>query len=169
MSRPQTKTELIEAAEKEFNMLFSLIESIPEEKRMESFPFEDRDKNIRDVLMHLYKWHLMMLKWYEVGMQGGIPAMPAEGYSWKELPVLNQKIWKSVQSVSLLESEEKLIYSHERVMQLIQEHTNEEMFTKKYYKWTKTTSLGSYFISNTSSHYIWGQKKIKKFKKSIND
>ncbi|API90013.1 hypothetical protein BKP56_12425 [Marinilactibacillus sp. 15R] len=59
--RPQTKGALVEAAEKEFTSLFSLIDSIPEEKRMKNFHFEDRDKNIRDALMHLYRWHLMML------------------------------------------------------------------------------------------------------------
>lgn len=61
MIRPPDDLALIEVAEKEFTSLFSLIDSIPEEKRMKNFHFEDRDKNIRDALMHLYRWHLMML------------------------------------------------------------------------------------------------------------
>ncbi|MGE7948171.1 ClbS/DfsB family four-helix bundle protein [Lysinibacillus sp. NPDC093688] len=36
---------------------------------------------------------------------------------------------------------------------------NEEIVTKKYYKWTKTSNLYSYFAANTSSHYIWSTKK----------
>lgn len=168
MVRPQTKSQLIEASTKEFESLFSLIESIPEENRMDDFAFEDRDKNIRDVLMHLHKWHEMLLEWYSIGMQNKIPIMPAAGYSWRELPALNQKIWESIQSNSLKEAIQKLEASHEAVMKLIHKHSEEELFTKKYYKWTRTTSLGVYFISNMSSHYIWAQNKIEKHKRIIN-
>ncbi|WP_245837404.1 ClbS/DfsB family four-helix bundle protein [Virgibacillus phasianinus] len=33
--------------------------------------------------------------------------------------------------------------------------------TKKYYKWTKTSNLYSYFAANTSKHYIWAIKNVK--------
>ena len=38
---------------------------------------------------------------------------------------------------------------------------------KKKYEWTGTTSLGSYFISATSSHYDWGLKTVKPLKKLV--
>jgi hypothetical protein len=50
-------------------------------------------------------------------------------------------------------------------MALIEKHTDEELFTKQKYKWTGTTSLGSYLVSATSSHYDWGIKQIKSLKK----
>ncbi|MFC1239685.1 ClbS/DfsB family four-helix bundle protein [Treponema vincentii] len=40
--------------------------------------------------------------------------------------------------------------------------SNEELFTKKVFDWTGTTSLGSYCVSATSSHYDWATKDIKK-------
>ncbi|MDR1911573.1 MAG: ClbS/DfsB family four-helix bundle protein, partial [Helicobacteraceae bacterium] len=40
----------------------------------------------------------------------------------------------------------------------------DELFTKNKYEWTGTTSLGSYLISATSSHYDWGLKTIKPLK-----
>lgn len=43
------------------------------------FPLETLNRNIRDVLMHLHNWHLMMLNWYETGMAGQKPEMPAKG------------------------------------------------------------------------------------------
>jgi hypothetical protein len=55
--------------------------------------------------------------------------------------------------------------SHKDVMALIEKHNDDELFTKKKYQWTGTTSLGSYFISSTSSHYDWGLKTIKPLKK----
>ncbi|MDR2808302.1 MAG: ClbS/DfsB family four-helix bundle protein, partial [Spirochaetaceae bacterium] len=55
--------------------------------------------------------------------------------------------------------------SHQDIMALIEKHTDHDLFTKKKYKWTGTTSLGSYLISATSSHYDWGLKTIKPLKK----
>ena len=39
--------------------------------------------------------------------------------------------------------------------------SNDELFTKGVYKWTGGTSLGSYFVSSTSSHYDWALKNSK--------
>ena len=47
------------------------------------------------------------------------------------------------------------------------EYSNEELFTKKYFNWTGTTDLGSYFVSTTSSHYDWAIKKIKSHCKKV--
>ncbi len=45
---------------------------------------------------------------------------------------------------------------------LIEKHSDVELFEKKRYKWTGTTSLGAYLISSTSSHYDWAIKLIKR-------
>ena len=39
---------------------------------------------------------------------------------------------------------------------------DDELFEKKRYKWTGSTSLGAYLVSATSSHYDWAFKLIKK-------
>ena len=53
------------------------------------------------------------------------------------------------------------------VQELIHQHSYDELFEKKKYKWTGTTSLASYLISATSSHYDWAIKKLKKYKKAL--
>ncbi len=52
---------------------------------------------------------------------------------------------------------------------IIESFTNEELFTNKYFPWTGTTSVGSYCVSSTSSHYDWAIKKINKHKRSVNN
>ena len=39
-------------------------------------------------------------------------------------------------------------------------------FQKKVYKWVGGSTLGSYFVSATSSHYNWAIKKIKAHQKN---
>lgn len=54
-------------------------------------------------------------------------------------------------------------------MDLIKSHSNEEIMTKNYYKWTKTSNLYSYFIANTSNYYIWAIKKCEAIANAIKE
>jgi hypothetical protein len=172
MGRPTTKVDLIAAANEQFARLWKLIDSMPDEDQRAEFDFGPgfsksephwkRDKNLRDVLTHLYEWHQMVKRWYEEGtVRGGMPAVPGEGYTWATLPDLNQKTWERYQGVSLEDSKTMLRESHTMILGLIGGHTNEELFSKGVYRWTKSTTLGSYFVSCTASHYDWAMKKLK--------
>ena len=163
MPRPTTKESLIRSATEQFEKLWKLIESMEEQEQNAEFLFDDRDKNLRDVLVHLHEWHHMVERWHKIGtLDGGTPDVPGKGYTWKTLPDLNLEIWKKYQNVSLVDSKNMLRESHGSVMRLIESHTNDELFSRGIYKWTKSTTLGAYFISGTSSHYDWAITKIKK-------
>ena len=138
------------------------VTSFSEEKQRATFPEEYLNRNISDVLAHLHHWHLLFMQWYEVGMNGQKPDMPAKGYSWKTLPDLNREIWRNYKDIGLEEAKKMLASSFESMQQIITKHTEEELFTKKKYGWTGTTSLAAYLISATSSHYDWAYKLIKK-------
>ena len=60
---------------------------------------------------------------------------------------------------------ELLDESYRAVRELIQRHSDAELFEKRRYPWTGSTSLGAYLVSNTSSHYAWAIKLIRKSKK----
>nr|WP_299338031.1 ClbS/DfsB family four-helix bundle protein [Allomuricauda sp.] len=165
MPRPKSKDELVDLSQKNFDKLFQFIEEMDETEQNKEFPEGTMNRNFRDVLAHLHHWHLMMLEWYEVGMAGEKPIMPAKGYSWKTTPELNHWIWKKYQNTELSEAKSLLKDSFAQIQEIIEKHSNEELFEKKRYKWTGTTSLGAYLISATSSHYDWAFKLIKKAKK----
>jgi len=162
MPKPQSKKELIAVSQKNYKTLLDLVNSYSTEEQEQAFPKGTLNRNIRDVFAHLHHWHLLLLGWYEVGMIGEKPFMPAEGYSWKNLLELNKKIWQEYQDTDLKTAKELLNESYEMVQSLITNHTNKELFDKKRYKWTGSTSLGVYISANTSSHYNWGIKLIKK-------
>ena len=166
MPRPKTKSELVSLSQSNFKKLLEFIDTFSPTEQERNFPNGTLNSNIKDVLAHLHHWHLMMREWYQEGMSGKNPAMPAKGYTWKTLPALNREIQKQYKNVSLDKSKKLLIKSFEEIQILIAKHSEVELFEKKRYKWTGSTSLAAYLISNTSSHYDWAIKLIKKCKKT---
>lgn len=166
MARPTTKQQLIEQSEENFGKLFTIINSMTAEEQEKTFSFEDRDRNIRDVLVHLYEWHLLLLNWISSNTSGHKTNFLPEPYNWKTYPKMNIEFWKKHQTTLYQEATSLLLTSHAQVMRLINTFSNEQLFTNQLFPWTGTTSLGSYCVSATSSHYDWAIKKIKKHKKS---
>lgn len=162
MARPKSKSDLLELSNKNFQKLFDFIEEKSKEEQLKEFPKGTMNRNIRDVLAHLHHWHLMMLEWHKVGMSGEKPEMPAKGYTWKTTPELNKWIWEKYQNIELKKAKFLLKKSFKNVQKIIEKHSGEELFEKKKYKWTGSTSVGAYLISATSSHYDWAFKLIKK-------
>lgn len=170
MPRPTNKAELLELGDTNLHKLLDFIDGLPEEfkvKEYENEELNDRDRTISDVICHLHEWHNMMMNWYQIGMSGRKPAIPAEDVTWQTLPVLNHRIYDQYKGTELQESIEMLKKSHEEMKEIINRHSDEELFEKKRFAWTGTTSLGAYLISATSSHYDWALKTIKPIKKLI--
>ena len=162
MPRPTTKAELLAASTASHETLTRLLDSAPPDVLEAEFAFEDRDRCVRDVLGHLHEWHLMMLGWYRVGMGGERPAIPAAGHSWRTLPALNAEIWARCQERDLATTRAVLEESQAQVLALVAAHTDEELFTKRRYPWTGTTSLAAYLVSATCSHDEWAIRKLRR-------
>lgn len=162
MSRPKTKEELIQLSQANYKKLLDFIDGFSKADQQKDFHPGTMNRNIRDVIAHLHHWHLMMKKWYDVGMSGKKPEMPAKGYTWKTTPALNKWIWENYRSMDLKTARMAFEKSYQTMQEIIDRHSNDELFTKKRYKWTGSTSLGAYLVSATSSHYDWAYKLIKK-------
>lgn len=169
MARPSTKEELINAANIGFEKMWGLVEVMSEDQRNETFHFDEilkeahwkRDKNLRDVFIHLYEWHQLLLIWVSDNLQGNPkPFLPAP-YNWKTYGQMNMCFWEKHQQTSLNDSVNMLRKSHEAVMKMIESFDDDVLFSKGKLSWTGTTTLGSYCVSATSSHYDWAVKKIK--------
>lgn len=175
MPRPTTKPDLIQAANEQFDKMWQQIDAMTEDERDANFNFGaitykeahwKRDKNLRDVLVHLYEWHQLLLNWIISNQKGEtIPFLPAP-YNWKTYGELNVKFREKHQATSYADAKTMLLDSHKKVLALIDSFSNEELFEKKHFSWTGTSSLGSACVSATSSHYDWALKKIKAHKKT---
>jgi len=172
MPRPKTKDELMELSEENFQKLMDLIQSLDEETKTSTFDFKglenlkgahwNRDDNISDVLTHLYAWHQLFINWVMKNTRAIKTPFIPKPYTFKTYGALNIEFNKKYKDTPLKEAIKMLNMSHLEVMHIIRSLTNEILFTPAYFTWTGTTSLGSYAVSATSSHYDWAFKKIKK-------
>ncbi|MCR4953385.1 MAG: ClbS/DfsB family four-helix bundle protein [Treponema sp.] len=180
MPRPSTKEDLLKAAQENYTELMNFIDGMTEKELNTPFDFSgqpskkeahwSRDKNVRDVLIHLYEWHKLMMQFPKnnekvTDSKKAISILPPD-YSWKTYGAMNIMFWKSHQETSLESAKALFKKSHTDVMKLIESYTNEELFKAKYFCWTGNSSLGSFFVSNTSSHYAWAIKKLKAHRKN---
>ena len=176
MVRPQTKENLMIAAKENFEKLNTLISKMSDKELTTPFDFSKdekkkeahwkRDKNLRDVLIHLYEWHQLILNWIESNQKGEEKPFIPQPYNWRTYGDMNVEFWKKHQNTSLEDATKALQKSHKEVLKLAENFTNEELFSKKVYKWVGGSTLGSYFVSATSSHYDWAIKKIKAHQKN---
>lgn len=174
MGRPTSKSDLITAAEANYRELNDLISQLTEKELSTPFAFDDtkkeahwkRDKNLRDVLTHLYEWHQLLLVFVSSNMEGNARPFLPKPYNWKTYGKMNEWFWKKHQNTTLEEAKEMLEKSHREVMALADTFTNDELFSKGVYDWVGTSTLGSYFVSNTASHYNWAIKKLKAHRKN---
>lgn len=179
MGRPTTKSDLISAANENYEALNRLIFSMTDQELSTPFDFAkdekkkeahwQRDKNLRDVFIHLYEWHQLLLHWIVVNQKGDNQPFLPRPYNWKTYGDLNLMFWKKHQNTTLEEAKEMLEKSHQEVMHLADTFTNEELFSKGIYPWAGNSTVGSYFVSATASHYTWAVKKLKAHRKNCSN
>jgi len=175
MSRPATKQELLTAADGQFDKLWRMIERMTPEERSAPFCFGPeydgkeahwrRDQNLRDVLVHLYEWHMLLINWITANTGGKAQSFLPEPYNGSNYAQMNVAFWQKHQSTPYMDAEAMLRESHARVVELIGQFSDEALFARAHFAWTGTTSLGAYCVSATSSHYDWAMKKIKAHQK----
>lgn len=177
MSRPTNKKDLITAAKKEYEALMTLLSSVPKSDIIKPFTFSvehekqahwNRDKNVRDVLAHLYEWHQLLLTWVETNTKGTLKPFLPTPYNWRTYGGLNVDFWEKHQKTSYDDIYLLLEKSHQSTMKLVDKYTDEALFNETYFPWTGSSPIGAYVAANTSSHYAWAIKKIKKHIKTLN-
>lgn len=177
MGRAATKADLLTSAAENYEKMNTLIMGLTGEELSTPFDFSDdekkkeahwkRDINLRDVLIHLYEWHRLLLKWIRANQNGDNKPFIPKPYTWKTYGLMNMEFWKKHQDTSLEDAKKMLENSHREVLELADSFSNEELFSKGVFSWAGTNAIGSYFVSVTASHYDWAIKKLKAHKKKI--
>lgn len=176
MARAATKEDLLLSAQENYDKLQAFIDGMSEKELATDFDFSmdvkkteahwSRDVNLRDVLVHLYEWHQLLLNCVDANQRGEEKSFLPPPYNWKTYGDMNVEFWKKHQNTSLEDAEKMYLKSHEDVMKLAETFSDEELFTKDVFSWVGGSTLGSYFVSTTASHYDWALKKLKAHRKN---
>jgi hypothetical protein len=167
MATIATKEALLEAihtARSQLEKKFSKLSP----KQM-TWPGSMDDWSVKDILAHLVDWEQRFIGWYQAGLQGEIPETPAPGMTWRELPKLNKLIYERYRDRPLEDVLQDFHDSYNKVLKLVEDMSDEEIFTKGFYAWTGNSSLETWIAANTYKHYNWARRQIRttKIRKEI--
>jgi hypothetical protein len=160
MPKPTSKRELLSAIDKERGTLLALLDSLTAEQMVE--PGIVGEWSVQDVLAHLTAWEQLCLGWYRAGLSGETPEMPAPGFKWEETPALNRQIYEQNRERPLADVLQDFQKSHQEILGVVQSLSNDDLFTPGKVAWTGKNTMGTYFVSATSSHYLWAWSEIRK-------
>jgi hypothetical protein len=146
--------------QREYEVLEKLCQTLTPEQITHTSAITQRA--VKDVLTHLVEWEQMCLGWYAAGLRGELPALPAPGYNWAQIPALNQQIYEKYRDLPLDDVLKRFRTSYQQMLQTLQGLSEDELFTPSRFAWTNKNAMATYFISATSSHYVWGQKEVRK-------
>lgn len=138
---------------------------LPKETKAKCTTFE-QGENMRDVLTHIYEWQLLQVAFVENIRKGEPKDFIPDPYrkNYKEMDEVNRLRHQSTsfdKAVSLLQE------THPKMIALMESFTDEELFGKKVFKVTYTTTMAAYFVSVTLSPYSQALKRLKSHLRSL--
>jgi len=166
MPRSETKQDIYNDIEVERKKLYDALTKLTEEQM--ELPGACEIWSVKDILSHLVDWEQRCLRWYRAGLKGEVLKTPDENYNWRQLPELNHEIYLKHKDFSLEDVQKHFRESFEEIKSAIDGMTDEALFTPGFYVWTRKSPLRNFIYANTSSHYRWASKLIRKFTRSLN-
>ena len=156
MPNPTTKQELLTAMADGYAQLNEQIAKMSEAELAAPFTFAadpkkcgvrwQNDRCLRDLLIHLHEWQLLMSTFVQNIREGHPKDYLPDEYR-KNYHEMDKMLVEKHQNTTLEEAKTLLQQSHEEMLRLAESFSEEELFTKGYYKNTYTTSMAAYFLS----------------------
>ena len=123
------------------------------------------DQCARDLLIHLYEWQVLMREFVKNIREGHQRDYLPDEYR-KNYHEMDKILVEKHQRTSLSDAQRLLSQTHEEMLKLVDSFSEEELFTKGYFKCTYTTDIAAYFSSVTTSPYGQATKLLKTHQKS---
>jgi hypothetical protein len=120
-----------------------------------------------DLVAHLAEWQRLFLTWYEDGLRGATPQIPAPGYKCNEIPRLNRAIWAKHRSRSPASVRADFAAGYNRILEIAGALSPAQLLRPGHFKWTGKNPLTTYLGPNAASHYRFASKVIKRWQKGV--
>ena len=161
----QSKQALIGDIQSQHDLLRARLHELPKSRWREPGVWGD-GWTVTDLIAHLAEWQFMFLTWYEAGLKGTIPEMPAPGYKWNETPTLNRAIWARHRFRSTAAVRAEFDDEFSQILEIVESLSPEQLLMPGHFRWTGKNPLATYLAPNTASHYRFALKVIERWLKS---
>ena len=175
MANPTTKQELLASIADGYDKLCEQISKISNEEAAATFDLASDpkkcgvrwqyDRCLRDLLIHLHEWQVLMREFVQ-NIREGHPRDYLPDEYRRNYHEMDKMLVEKHQQTPLEDAKGLLRQTHEEMVNLAESFTEEELFTKGYYKNTYTTSMAAYFLSVTTSPYGQAVKLLKTHQKN---
>jgi len=167
MAKQNTKAELLKDIQVQRRQLEKNLAGISSANKV--LPGVCGEWSIKDILAHLAAWEQLFLGWYQAGLRGETPQIPAPGITEKNFHQLNQQIFEKNRILSLEDVEAEFTASYQQILALVQKLPEDDIFLPGRYAWTGKHRLADYIAPNTCSHYYWAKTLIRKWLKGFHE
>jgi hypothetical protein len=163
MGKRLPKRELLQAIQLERTALDDLLALLTTRQMMQAGVTRG-GWSVKDILAHLVEWQQMNLNWYEAGRRGEAVAMPAPGFTLRELPRLNEMIYRKHHRRPLQDVLQDYRSNHKRIVALIESLSDDDLVTLGRFSWTGPSwTLSDYLRASTAAHYLWARTRIRRW------
>lgn len=175
MANPKNKQELLASMADDYAKLCEQIAKMSEEEKAKPFDFAadpkkcgvrwQYDRCLRDLLIHLYEWQVLMREFVQ-NIREGHPRDYLPDEYRRNYHEMDKMLVEKHQNTPLEKASSLLQQTQDEMLGLADSFTEEELFTKGYYKNTYTTTMAAYFVSVTTSPYGQAVKLLKTHQKN---
>jgi hypothetical protein len=122
--------------------------------------------SLKDLLCHLVDWEQCFLRWYQAGLEDGVPAdLPPPGLRWDEIEPDNVNIPRSLRALPAEAVLSEMKESYKCLVSVVAFVPEEALFTVGYYAWTGEACVADYVALCTNRHYDWAKELIRHWRK----
>ncbi len=126
------------------------------------------DWSVKDVIAHIMEWEAMFFPWYEASLRGETPEVPGPGLTWKDLHIVNQRIYQKHCARSLDDILADFRAIHQRLEDTVLAMTAEQREKPGFYSFTGGGSIIDW-MNSYAAHDLWAKKEIRAWmKKKVN-
>lgn len=159
MSIPPTRALLLAETETQRIALVDLLGSMSREQFLWPGAYW---RSAKDQVAHLAEWERLFMGWWDAGVRGENPPVPAEGYTWATEHDLNQVIFERHRDEPPEHVMADWADTSRRFLVLAQSISDVDLFMPGRYAWTGRGTVASFVYECGANHYRWSATEIKR-------
>ena len=163
MPQPRSKAQIIKRLQIERQRLEQNLSSLSRDDMLQ--PGVVGESSVKDVLAHLADWEARMPVWIEAARSGHPVETPEPGLTWKQLDIVNRRIYEAHCDQSLEEVLEYFRATHKRFMDMVEAMPEDEILTCGRYAFIGGGAVYDW-LKGFANHDLWGKTKIRKWMKT---